>query len=55
MPKERLTELREQLIQLRNECLLTDSWDVEGSVLLSHTIHYLACKIEGVPYKMATD
>ena len=54
MGKAELNELRDKLIQLRNACLGKD-FDAAGAVILSHTIRYLAFKIEGKPYEEATD
>ncbi len=55
MPIKQITEIREQLIELRNQCLLSDDWDADGAVILSHAIRYLAFKIEGIPYQETTD
>jgi len=50
MTKEEMATLREQLIQLRNECL-SASFDPEGAILLSHTIKWLFCKINNTIFK----
>ena len=50
MTKEELTVLREQLIQLRNDCLGSE-FDPEGAILLSHTIKWLFCKINNTIFK----
>jgi hypothetical protein len=55
MPIKQIAEICEQLIELRNQCLLSDDWDADGAIILSHTIRYLLFKIEGKPYKETTD
>ena len=54
MPITQIKEIREQLIELRNQCLGKD-FDADGAVILSHTIRYLQFKIEGKPYEETTD
>lgn len=54
MEKERIQKLREDLVELRNECLGREL-DADGAVILSHTIRYLSFKIEGKPYEEPTD
>ena len=49
-----LTVLRNELIVLRNSCL-SIPFDSDGAVLLSHTIRWLAFKIEGKEYVQPTD
>lgn len=49
-----LTEIREALVKLRNDCLGKE-FDVNGAVILSHAIRWIYFKIEGKPYKEATD
>jgi hypothetical protein len=49
MNKEKLTQLRNDLIQLRNECL-GQTMDSDGAILLSHTISYLYAKINDIPF-----
>ncbi len=54
MPVSQIKELRQQLIELRNQCLSKD-FDPDGAVILSHTIRYLSFKEEGKPYEEPTD
>ena len=51
---EKLQQLREDLIALRNSCLGAE-FDPDGAIILSHTIRWLAFKIEGKPYEQPTD
>ncbi len=55
MPIAQMKEIREQLIELRTQCLSTGSFDAAGAVILSHAIRYLYFKIEGKPYEEMTD
>jgi hypothetical protein len=52
---EKLIEIRDYLIELRNGCLELGGFDTEGAVLLSHTIHWLHCKIKGEKFEPNTD
>ncbi len=54
MPTKQIQEIREQLIELRNQCLGKE-FDADGAVILSHAIRYLSFKIEGKPYKECND
>jgi hypothetical protein len=49
MDKDRMIKLRDDLAELRTECL-GRSFDADGAVLLSHTIRWLWFRIEGKPY-----
>lgn len=53
--KEELTELRNNLIKLRNECLGPIEFDPDGAILLSHSIRWLSFKLENKPYEQPTD
>lgn len=54
MVTTKIEETRNNLIELRNECLGQD-FDADGAVILSHAIRYLSFKIEGKPYEPPTD
>lgn len=54
MTKEELEKLREELIQLRNDCL-GKTFDPDGAVILSHAIRWLHFKIEDKPYEATND
>jgi hypothetical protein len=49
-----LTEMKQQLIALRNDCLSLD-FDPDGAVILSHAIRWLSFRIEGKPYEQPVD
>jgi hypothetical protein len=50
-----LAKLRDELIDLRDQCLEPTELDADGAVILSHAIRWLAFKIEGKPYEPAPD
>jgi hypothetical protein len=54
MTNEKLQEIRDNLIELRNDCLGPD-FDADGAIILSHTVRWLSFKIEGKLYEPPTD
>ncbi len=58
MPPKQIREIREQLIELRDQCLGKGNpgfMDPDGAVILSHAIRYLSFKMEGKPYEECND
>ena len=53
MPSTQIREIREQLIELRNQ--LFDPMDADGLVILSYAIRYLFFKMENKPYEAIVD
>lgn len=54
MEKDKMISLRDDLIELRKECL-GRQFDADGAVLLSHTIRWLWFRIEDKPYEPPRD
>lgn len=54
MDSEKIKEIRQALVTMRNECLGAD-FDPDGAVILSHTIRWISFKEDGKPYERTTD
>lgn len=50
IPTEQYERLRNELIEIRNECLGIE-FDPNGAVILSHAIKWFYCKLNNLPYK----
>lgn len=55
MSTEKISEIRNNLVELRNECMRDAEFDADGIVILSHAIRWLSFKEESKPYERTTD
>lgn len=55
MEKEKILEIRENLIALRNECLGPKIFSPDGAIILSHAIHCLQWLADRTEFVVNTD
>jgi hypothetical protein len=55
MENVKLEELRNAMIDLRDECATPEEFDADGAIILSHAIRWMSFKLEGKPFSLPAD